>query len=229
MNPIEFKTHSHPATHSIIWLHGLGADGNDFASIAPEFKFSSNINPRFIFPHAPIMPVTINNGYKMRAWFDIYDLSRLAKFDEAGIAKSVEFIESLIFQEESRGIPSSNIILAGFSQGAVIALTTGILCKKPLAGIIALSGYLPNAAYLIEHKSPMNTAIPIFLAHGTQDGVVPFALGEETHKVLHQANYPVTWRSYPMEHSVCIEEIKDINDWLVGVMEIPDKSTRGCV
>jgi phospholipase/carboxylesterase len=215
MEHIEINPPGRAATHTIIWLHGLGADGNDFAGIAHKLHFPNTMGMRYILPHAPIMPITINNGYQMRAWFDIVDLSRLAKFDEAGIERSVKAIESLIAKEEARGIPSNHIFLAGFSQGAVIALTTGITYKKPLAGIIALSGYLPNAAHVIEQASLTNKTIPIFLAHGTQDGIVPFMLGEETHQVLEQANFPVSWHRYAMEHSVCVEEIRDINGWLV--------------
>lgn len=200
------------ATHSIIWLHGLGADGNDFAPIVPELKLSST---RFIFPHAPIMPVTINNGYKMRAWYDIYDAALAAKVDENGIAKSKMVLESLIAREEERGVASEKIILAGFSQGAVIALVTGLGYPKRLGGIMALSGFLPIADKILTDASQANKSTPVFIGHGTDDPILPFELGEATAQLLKNMHYPVTWKSYPMGHSVCAEEIGDIREWLV--------------
>ena len=198
----------------IIWLHGLGADGSDFAPVVPELRLPHAMGIRFIFPHAPIMPITINNGYEMRAWYNIAALTINGIIDEAGIAKSIAAIETLIEKEESRGIASTDIILAGFSQGAVMALATGLHYTKPLAGIIALSGYLPFATLTSPQASEANQSIPIFIGHGSDDSVVPYALGKAAYAALKQANFPVSWHSYAMAHSVCAEEIKDISQWI---------------
>lgn len=213
---IETKTVENP-DKTVIWLHGLGADGNDFASIVPELRLPQRLNIKFIFPHAPIMPVSINNGYEMRAWFDIHPAGISGQVDTDGIQKSVQQINHLIEVEQQRGIAPHNIILAGFSQGAVIALTTGILYPERLGGVIALSGLLPNAAEMIALGSPANKTLPLFIAHGTQDQVVPAALGEAAADRLKQAEYPVSWHTYPMAHSVCLEEIQDISQWLQTV------------
>lgn len=202
------------ATHCIIWLHGLGADGHDFVPIVPELKLPSNLAIRFIFPHAPIMPVTINNGYKMRAWFDIHDFSLSTKIDKEGIQASQKTVESLIETQIASGIPSENIILAGFSQGGAIALTTGINFNKRLGGILALSTYLPLPDQLLINAATVNRSLPIFVAHGTQDSVLPFLLGESTAKVLEQSGFQVDWHSYVMPHSVCGQEIADISKWI---------------
>lgn len=203
------------AKHSVIWLHGLGADGNDFAPIVAELKLADEHAVRFIFPHAPIMPITINNGYEMRAWYDIHSLSLDEKqVDKSGIAKSVAFVNELIAKEEKRGIASEHIILAGFSQGAVIALITGLQCRKPLGGILALSGYLPSSQEVIQNANPINRQIPIFLAHGTDDTIVPYALGKAANLALSNAGFPISWHSYAMPHSVCLLEIRDISQWL---------------
>lgn len=210
---IEIETTT-PIKKSVIWLHGLGADGTDFVPIVPELSLPAHMGIRFIFPHAPTMPVTINNGYIMPAWFDIYEVSIASKIDETGIYKSVKSVEALIKKEEDRGVDSKDIILAGFSQGGVIALTAGLCYPKPLGGIIALSTYLPVAKKIIQEKSPVNDHIPIFIAHGTEDTIVPYALGKTTYVSLKQAGYLIEWRSYSMPHSVCPEEIKDISLWL---------------
>lgn len=206
-----------PAQRSVIWLHGLGADGSDFVPIVSELQSTQHLNIRFIFPHAPIMPVSINNGYEMRAWFDIYDIAIAAKIDESGISNSIKQLEKLIDKEVERGIPTENIIVAGFSQGAVIALNTGLCYSKKLAGILALSGYLPMADKVLQNASKINRDTPIFLAHGSEDPIVPYALGKATYASLQQAGYPVTWHSYPMPHSVCPEEIDDIAKWINDV------------
>lgn len=208
-----------PVRRSVIWLHGLGADGSDFVPIVPELQLPKALGVRFIFPHAPVMPVTVNNGYPMRAWFDIYELAMQAKIDEKGIASSVSALERMIAHEESHGIPSTHIILAGFSQGAVIALQTGLCYEKPLGGICALSGYLPLADKVLKNSSKANKNIPIFIAHGTEDTLVPFALGKATSSVLKEAGYPVNWNHYAMTHSVCAEEIRDIGEWIRRVSE----------
>lgn len=202
------------ATASVIWLHGLGADGSDFASIAPELKLPSSLNMRFIFPHAPVMPITINNGYEMRAWFDIHGLTVGSKVDTSGIAASTIAIHALIEREIKRGIATNQIILAGFSQGAVMALITGLTYPKPLAGIIALSGFLPSAQEVLQKASTANQRIPIFMAHGKEDNIVPYAFGSESHAVLQQANYSVSWHEYTMSHTVCRQEVDDISHWL---------------
>lgn len=207
-----------PPKRSVIWLHGLGADGHDFVPIVQELHLDENLGIRFIFPHAPIMPVAINNNYEMRAWFNLYSLSFESQVDQAGIMKSVEGLKELIQQEQNRGIASENILLAGFSQGAVIALTTGITFPEPLAGIIALSTYLPFAQEVIVNNTA-NQQIPIFMAHGTEDPLLPYELGEMSYEVLKQAGFPITWHSYPMPHSVCPEEIKDLRNWLIKLFK----------
>jgi phospholipase/carboxylesterase len=195
-------------------LHGLGADANDFVSIPRELNLPADIDMRFIFPNAPYIPITISNGYEMRAWYDIYGIAIDAKTDSEGIKRSAVHIEKLIEKELEHGIPSSNIFLAGFSQGAAIALTTGIRYHKPLAGIIALSGYLPLAQDLSKDANPANQNLPIFLAHGSLDPVVPYGLGLASQTVLKNAGYPVSWHTYPIAHNVCQEEINDISGWL---------------
>lgn len=199
---------------SVIWLHGLGADGNDFAPIVPELNIPQSLPIRFLFPHAPLQPVTINSGYVMRAWYDIVSLQVNTHADQKGIHHSVEQLTRLIDNEIARGIPSHKIILGGFSQGCVIALTTGLTYPKPLAGILALSGYLPFADDVMKKASAANKSIPVFLGHGTDDMVVPFFLGEETRSVLTTFNYPVAWHPYQMQHSVCTKEIQDIGEWI---------------
>ncbi len=213
---IEIETSENP-DKSVIWLHGLGADGSDFVPIIPEMNLPTSLRLRFIFPHAPVMPVTINNGYETRAWFDIYSLSVESRMDMEGIAKSVAYIETFIEKERTRGIASKDILIAGFSQGAAIAMCTGIHCKQQLAGIIALSGYLPQAGQVLAEGSAANRQIPIFLAHGTEDPVVPYPLGVVTHEALQQSGYPVTWRSYNIPHTVSPEEVNDISSWMQGV------------
>ena len=203
-----------PAERCIIWLHGLGADGNDFAPIVPEFRLPPSLNTRFIFPNAPVMPVTINQGYEMRAWFDIYGPDLAAKVDHQGIEQSVQHINQLIQHELAQGLPAANIMLAGFSQGAVIALITGILYPQRLAGIIALSGLLPQVETVTQHGSAANRDLPIFMGHGNADNIVPIALGSAASNGLIKASYPVAWHEYPMAHSVCGQEIEDISGWI---------------
>lgn len=201
-----------PAKKSLIWLHGLGADGYDFVPIAQELALPDEFGMRFVFPHAPVIPVTLNNNYMMRAWYDIESLSLDAKIDKQGIEQSVAAISQLIQREESRGIPTPHIVLAGFSQGAVIALTTALTYTKPLGGVIALSGYLPFAEEVLRKAS--HDALSIFIAHGTTDPVVPFALGQAAYLAL-KDHYQVSWHSYPIAHSVSTKEIADIRQWLL--------------
>lgn len=202
------------AQHCVIWLHGLGADGNDFAPIVPELHLPSKLNIKFTFPHAPVMPVTINNGYEMRAWFDIHHPDVSTKIDLAGIDKSVQAINDLIQHELNNGIEAANIMLAGFSQGAVIAMVTGMLYPQRLGGVIALSGLLPHAATIAEQAPAASHGLPMFIAHGTEDNIVPFAFGEQAYTEIAGAGYPVEWHAYPMAHSVCREEISDISQWI---------------
>lgn len=209
LSAIEIETGTH-IQNSVIWLHGLGADGSDFVSIVPALQLPHSMGVRFIFPHAPLMPITINEGLTMRAWYDIYGLTIDAKIDKEGMEKSISLIHKLVEKEIQKGIPTERIILAGFSQGAVIALMMGLNYPKRLGGIIALSGYLPD----IPKPAPIDNAIRIFLAHGTDDLVVPYALGKMAYATLNAAHYPVTWKSYPMSHSVCAEEIIAIGEWL---------------
>lgn len=205
---------SKTAVGSVIWLHGLGADGSDFVPLVPELKLPASLPIRFIFPNAPMLPVTVNNGYVMPAWFDIYGMGMDQKIDQAGILKSADYLESLIKKEEERGIPANKIVLAGFSQGAVIAMTAGLRYPKHLGGVLALSGYLPLTDKILAESSPANRTTPFFIAHGTSDTVVPYFLGQHTYNVLQKNNYPASFHSYPMAHSVCGEEIVDISEWL---------------
>jgi phospholipase/carboxylesterase len=207
-----------PPIGSVLWLHGLGADGHDFVPIVPELKLPTNCPTRFIFPHAPLRPVTINNGYVMRAWFDVYSAALDMQFDEEGIARSVSLINEWIASEIDRGIPAGKIILAGFSQGAVVALHAGLRYPKRLGGILALSGALPAAEKVFMEKSPANTSLPIFIAHGTEDTVIPLQLGQASAQVLKMQGYPTAFRSYAMPHSVCNEEIQDIATWLAATL-----------
>lgn len=200
------------ATHSIIWLHGLGADGHDFEPIVDELTLTHNI--RFIFPHSPSIPVTINNGMVMPAWYDIR-LPQIDKGQDAeGIKKSQQSIITLIEREIERGVKSENIILAGFSQGGAIALHTALRYEKPLAGIMALSTYLPLADTVENEISQQNINTSIFIAHGTLDPVVPFDLALETQDTLNRLGYSSELKKYHMEHSVCPEEIDDISNWI---------------
>ena len=217
---IEIETGKAPAA-SVIWLHGLGADGNDFVPIVHELTLSRAPDIRFIFPHAPMQPVTINNGYVMRAWYDIKfgDLEGRAKqADENGVRASQAAIGELVRHEVERGIHIGKIVLAGFSQGGAIALQTGLRYPEKLAGIMALSTYLPLAETLAAEASAENRATPIFMAHGTQDAVVPYAMASRSKEVLAQHGYDVEWHDYPMPHSVCLEEIRDISAWIDGVL-----------
>ncbi|MES2217581.1 MAG: alpha/beta hydrolase [Pseudomonadota bacterium] len=205
------------ALGTIILLHGLGADGNDFVPVAAEMNALTHLPLRFVFPNAPKRAITINNGYVMPAWYDISSLEIQQRADRGGIAESVKQLEHLIEHEKSLGIPEQNIILAGFSQGAVIALTTGIHYPKKLGGILALSGYLPFSEAELMQNSQLNHHTPIFLAHGTQDGMLPFALGQSAYQVLQKLGFNVAWHPYPMAHSVCEAEIADIARWLIKI------------
>jgi len=206
---------SDDATHSVIWLHGLGADGHDFEPIVNELTLTQNI--RFIFPHAPEMPVSINNGMIMPAWYDIKAAQIDSLQDEAGIRKSQQSLLGLIEREIERGINSENIIIAGFSQGGAIALHTALRYEKSLAGIMGLSTYLPLADTVANEINNANINTPVFLAHGIHDPIVPFQLATNTQATLNQLGYTVELKKYEMEHSVCIEEVEDISNWINSV------------
>jgi phospholipase/carboxylesterase len=214
---IELNTGADPAG-TIIWMHGLGADGWDFVPIVRELPLPDDLALRFIFPHAPVQPVTINNGMEMRAWYDIAmnDISRLP--DEGGIRESQAAVERLIARERDRGIDSSRIVLAGFSQGGAIALQTGLRHANRLGGIVALSTYLPLEDSLDAEASSANRATPIFMAHGTDDPVVPVQLAEISRALLQKRGYEVEWHTWPMPHSVCGEEIEAVSAFLGRIL-----------
>ncbi len=206
------------ARYSVIWLHGLGADGHDFEPIVAELDFKNKQQTRFIFPHAPSMPVTINNGMVMPAWYDIVAPRIDAEQDEKGIRHSAIQINQLIETEIQRGIESKNILLAGFSQGGAIALHTGLRFNKPLAGIMALSTYLPLKNFVTTESDIANKDITLFYAHGSHDPVIPITLAEASNAFLTQLDYKINWHCYPMEHSVIPQEIDDISHWLDKVL-----------
>jgi phospholipase/carboxylesterase len=214
---IELVTGENPAS-SVIWMHGLGADGNDFVPVVDELALPQQLAVRFIFPHAPMQPVTINGGFVMRAWYDVFNQDLSFREDETGVRRSQQEIEKLITKEKNRGIAASRIVLAGFSQGGVIALHTGLRHPERLAGIMALSCYLPLAATLAAEADAANHTVPIFMAHGTSDPLIPLALASLSRVQLEQQGYRVEWHQYPMPHSVCHEEIQDIGQWLQHVL-----------
>lgn len=206
------------ATCSVIWLHGLGADGNDFVPLVPELNLPPEPGVRFVFPHAPSIPVTINGGMVMPAWYDIRGADLGAGQDMEGLRASADRIRDLVDREEARGIPSSRIVLAGFSQGGAVALHLGLRLDRPLAGILALSCYLMGAGSLAGERHPANQDTPIFQAHGDYDPMVPPERGREAHDLLVSLGHTATWRTYPMMHAVCEEEIRDIGRWLEEVL-----------
>lgn len=200
---------------SVIWLHGLGADGHDFEPIVPELVRPGWPGIRFVFPHAPVRPVTINGGMPMRAWYDIRALDIAARADAAGVRASMAQVQALIEAERARGVPASRTVLAGFSQGGAIALALGLRQREPLAGLLALSTYLPlPAAEDAAEATPAGRAIPVFMGHGRFDPVVPSPLGEAARDALRGLGVTVDWHTYAMPHSVCAEEIRDLGDWL---------------
>lgn len=213
-NPIEISDSKSPAA-SVIWLHGLGADGNDFVPVVEMLNLPEC---RFILPHAPFLNVTLNNGYAMRAWYDLYGLNANVTQDEAGIRKTQGYIEGLIDKELNRGIQSNKIVLAGFSQGGAVVLYTGLRCTKKLAGIIALSTYLPLGSSLQNEKVRENQNTPIFMAHGTQDEVIKLSIAEASYQALRHEGYFVDWHEYPIGHSVSIDEIDEIRTFLLKVL-----------
>ncbi len=211
---IEVETADHPE-FSVIWLHGLGADGSDFVPLVGELGLEDSPPIRFVFPHAPMIPVTCNGGYVMRAWYDIISLEATSRrVDEAGINASRQAIGELIARENTRGIPSARIFVAGFSQGGAVAYSTALSYPEQLAGVIALSTYIPDAARLASEITPANRSLPVFAAHGRDDNVVSFALGLAAKDFLLERGYRVDWHDYPMTHSLCLEEIAAISAWL---------------
>ncbi|MDR9437364.1 MAG: alpha/beta hydrolase [Thiohalophilus sp.] len=199
------------ASHSVIWLHGLGADGHDFEPLVPELGLD---DVRFVLPHAPVQPVTVNGGMPMRAWYDIRSPQIQQEEDSEGIHASQAMLEALIRRERERGIASRRLILAGFSQGGAIALHSGLRHGEPLGGILALSTYLPLAATFEQERTPINQTVPIFMAHGKSDPIVPLWLAEDSRYFLEQAGYSVDWHTYPIQHQVALDEIGDIAAWL---------------
>jgi phospholipase/carboxylesterase len=217
LETVERETGAAP-TASIIWLHGLGADGHDFEPIIPELRLPANLPIRFVFPHAPVRPVTLNGGMPMRAWFDIVKIGLKQPRDSAGVQASRAEVEALIAREKERGIPAARIVLAGFSQGGSVALYTGLQHAEKLAGIMALSTYLPIDESIGFELAAANAHTPIFYGHGTQDPIVPIQLGEHTRNALVKRGCPVTWHSYPMPHSLCGEELLHIRAWILSVL-----------
>lgn len=203
-----------PAAAAVIWLHGLGADGFDFVPIVDELRLPATLPVRFVFPHAAPRPVTINNGYVMRAWYDIKGFGPERAEDDAGIRESEGIVQRYIEQEIAQGIPASKIVIAGFSQGGAIALQTALRHQQRLAGVMALSTYLPLAASLAAEASAANRDVPILMCHGVHDPVVPVQMGEASRNALQALDYRIEWRTYPMEHSVCMEEVLDLSTWL---------------
>lgn len=220
LETVERETAPEPAA-SVIWLHGLGADGYDFNPIVPQLRLPGGPVLRYVFPHAPVRPVTINGGAEMRAWYDITAIARGGPVDEAGLKESVAAVQRLIRREAERGIPAERVVLAGFSQGGCVALHAALRYPETLAGVIGLSTWLPMAASLAAEAHPANRGTPVFLAHGSLDPVVPAAAGEECREFLTGQGYDVSFKSYVMPHAVCPEEVEDIRRWLGSVLRGP--------
>jgi phospholipase/carboxylesterase len=217
LETLEVSTGPQPVA-AVIWMHGLGADAHDFEPLVPMLDLGPQLAVRYVFPNAPVRPVTLNFGMRMRAWYDIRGLDERAREDEAGIRASAAAIEALVAVEVARGIAPGRIVLAGFSQGAALALYTGLRHADRLAGIVALSGYLPLAGTLAAEASAANRAAPIFMAHGDYDAVVPPVMARHGCEQLRHLGYAVDWRTYPMPHSVVDEEIRDIREFLRSVL-----------
>ena len=217
LQTLELQTGDQPVA-SIVVLHGLGADGNDFVPIAQELDLSAVGQVRFVFPHAPVRPVTLNGGMAMRAWYDILGPDLARREDEPGLRASVAQVQALLDREAARGVPPARTVLMGFSQGCAMTLLTGLRAPQRLAGLVGLSGYLPLAATTAAERSAANRDTPVFLAHGRFDPMVALARGAATRDALLALGQPVQWHEYPMEHSVCAEEIADLNAWLLKVL-----------
>ena len=206
---------------SVIWMHGLGADAHDFESIVPELRLPVELGVRFVFPNAPIRPVTINNGMRMRAWYDVLSLDLPRQEDPEGVLASERAIGALLEREKQRGVAAGRIVLAGFSQGGAMALHTGLRYRERLAGILALSCYIPLASRLNTERQPANYATPVFMAHGDYDAVIPMRYGRQGADTLEELGYPVEWHDYGMGHEVCWQEIRDLAEWLQRVLAAP--------
>ena len=215
---IQIETNDNPEI-AIIWMHGLGADGNDFVPMVRELDLAGLPGIRFIFPHANTMPVTISNGYVMRSWYDITGLELGRREDENGLRASQKDIEAFIEREKARGIPASRIILAGFSQGCAMAIQTGLRHPEPLAGLLCLSGYVPLSANVATERSDAGKSTPIFMAHGRYDNVVPFNRAEASRDLLVSLGYRLEWHEYAMQHTLCLEEVQHISAWLKKVLD----------
>ena len=210
---IEIETGPNPA-NCVIWLHGLGADGHDFEPVVPLLGLSPGPGVRFVFPHAPAREVTVNGGMVMRAWYDIRHIDLSREEDEPGIRTSQDAVEALIQREATRGIAPEKMVLAGFSQGGAMALQTGLRQAVRIAGIVALSAYLPLAGTVAQERNPANAEVPIFLGHGLHDPVVPFAMGTASRDRLRELGHPVSWHEYRLPHSVSLDELRDVGSWL---------------
>ena len=217
LETIEIETGDQPRA-TILLMHGLGADGRDFVPVAEQLDLLPVGPVRFVFPSAPMVPVSINNGYVMPAWYDILGTDLVKREDEAGLRHSQASIEALISREKERGIPANRIVVAGFSQGCAMALMVGLRHAERLAGIVGMSGYLPLAALTSAERSTANQDVPIFLGHGTRDGVVTLARATASRDALTALGYSVDWHAYPMEHSVCPQEIADLEQWLCRIL-----------
>ncbi|MDQ3494641.1 MAG: alpha/beta hydrolase [Pseudomonadota bacterium] len=213
LDAVELQTGAAP-TWSVVWLHGLGADGHDFEPIVPQLVRPDWPAIRFVFPHAPVRAVTINNGVRMRAWYDIKDFDLANRADEAGVGASILQVEALVAREVARGVPRSRILLAGFSQGGAVALAAGLRSAEPFAALVALSTHLPSAHKAEATLAPGAASQPVFMAHGLHDPVVPYAAGEQSAALLRKLGFAVDWHRYPMAHAVCAEEIADLGDWM---------------
>jgi phospholipase/carboxylesterase len=217
LESLEIETAPDPDA-AVVWMHGLGADGHDFEPIVPELRLPATARVRFVFPHAPLRPVTINQGHVMRAWYDVRALAGVRREDEAGVRQSARQIEALLARERERGIAPRRIVIAGFSQGGAMALHVGVRYPDRLAGILALSCYLPLADALDAERSPANRDVPIFWAHGLHDPMIPLAMAEQGREQVAARAYQIEWHQYPIPHSVSAEEIADVARWLERVL-----------
>jgi phospholipase/carboxylesterase len=217
LESLEIETAPDPDA-AVVWMHGLGADGHDFEPIVPELRLPATARVRFVFPHAPLRPVSINQGHVMRAWYDVRALAGVRREDEAGVRQSARQIEALLARERERGIAPRRIVIAGFSQGGAMALHVGVRYPDRLAGILALSCYLPLADALDAERSPANRDVPIFWAHGLHDPMIPLAMAEQGREQVAARAYQIEWHQYPIPHSVSAEEIADVARWLERVL-----------
>ncbi|WP_040727677.1 alpha/beta hydrolase [Thiomicrorhabdus sp. Kp2] len=215
LDPCIIVEPSVPASSAVIWLHGLGADGHDFEGILPQLNLPKNHAIRFVFPHAPVQPVTVNGGMAMRSWYDIYSMTIAERVDIEGINQSSGVVKALIEQQVAQGIAADKIVLAGFSQGGLVVLHAALHSKQPIAGVIALSTYYPSVCWQ-EAMFQKNSAMPIFMAHGNFDPVIPLSVAQKSKAFLESLNLQVEWHTYPMEHSVCMPEIEHISSWLTA-------------